>query len=1035
MPPRQTTTKKPDMKKPYLKVQGMHWYGKSLFKGLMILLFFPLSLSAQNQKGLKETNNTAEIPGQLKGKISTIYGEPLFGVSVKDKRTGTVVSSDKNGNYALLIDSGDLAVFSLKGYLSQELTITGSKLNVVLAESEKPQTVVQRLYDTQKKTNSILSSESVYTKDLLSSPVTALNNALSGRLSGLSTLQSTGIPGLDAAGYALRGQDPTIIVNGIPRDLISIDFEEIESVTVLKDALATAMLGNRSSGGAILITTRKGEVGKQKISFTAQTGLQSPVKLPKTLDAYTYANLYNEALLNDGKAAVYTASDLDAFRTGSDPMGHPNVDWYKEILRNNAPFTRYNLNTSGGGNNARYFLAVDYLDQQGLLKTSDKNSYNTNSDFKRYIVRTNIDVDLTKNLMVNLNLFGRIENGNSPGARNVLSLNGRDVNLGVNSIFNALASTPNGAYPLRNPNGSLGGNKDYQNNIYGQSTQSGYTLSYGREMSADLSMKRTLDDVTKGLWLKGLISFNTNLSEVTSRGKTFAVYQGQNTPAGVNYQRFGTDGTIVAGTSLNTYQYKNFYSELSAGYDRTFGNHHVKALANANIQNISVYSDLPLTYQTLAGSVSYDYKEKYLAEVVMSYSGLNRYADHKRFGFFPAAGLGWNIAKESFIADHVKWLNTLKLRTSYGRTGNANAGYFVYNQYFADGDGYYFGGGSGTYVYSVKELTLANANVTWEKADKFNLGLDLGLFNDKLTLTTEYYHNKFFDLLQERGKNTTIIGNTYPMENIGTVNFSGLDFTASYRNHLNNFNYFVSGNVTANSKIIKFQDEVFRQYDWMKRTGQRTDQTYGYEADGFYQNAADIANSPKTEGYNPVPGDLKYKDLNGDGIINQFDVKGLKNNKPIIYYGLSFGFDFKGFDFSALLQGAQNRMIYLSGNTQWEFQNEGKGQAFEHHLNRWTPETAATATYPRLAVGSNPNNQATSSFWLRSGNYMRLKNMEVGYTIPQRLAARIKLASIRVFANGMNLFTISDNKGIDPEVFGTAYPALRTVNAGINIKL
>lgn len=1023
------------MKKPYLKVQGMQVYGKSLFKGLMILLFFPLSLSAQNQKGGQESKNVAEIPGQVKGQITTIYGEPLYGVSIKDKTTGITVSSDKDGNYSLLIDSGEVAVFTLKGYLSQELTVTGSKLNVVLAESEKQQTVVQRLYDTQKKVNSILSSESVYTKDLLSSPVTALNNALSGRLSGLSTLQSTGIPGLDAAGYALRGQDPTIVVNGIPRDLISIDFDEIESVTVLKDALATGMLGMRSAGGAILITTKKGEAGKQKISFTAQTGLQTPVNLPKPLDAFNYASLYNEALLNDGKAPVYTSADLEAFRTGSDPMGHPNVDWYKEILKDNAPFTRYNLNTSGGGNNARYFLAVDYLDQQGLLKGSDKNSYSTNSDFKRYIVRTNIDVDLSKNLMVNLNLFGRIENGNSPGAASIGSLNGRDVNLRVNSIFNSLATTPNGAYPLRNPDGSLGGNKDFTNNIFGQSTQSGYTLSYGREMSADVSFKRTLDDVTKGLWLKGLVSFNTNLSEVTARGKSFAVYQGQNGPTGVTYKRFGTDGTIVAGTSINTYQYKNFYSELSAGYERTFGDHHVKALANANIQSIYISSDLPLSYQTLAGSVAYDYKEKYLAEVVMSYSGLNRYADNKRFGFFPVAGLGWNIAKESFIADHVKWLNTLKLRTSYGRTGNANAGYFVYNQYFADGDGYYFGGGSGTFVYSVSEQTLANANITWEKADKFNLGLDLGLFNDKLTLTTEYYHNKYFDLLQIRGKNSSIIGNTFPLENIGTTNYSGLDFTASYRNHLNNFNYFVSGNFTANNKIIKYQDEVFRQYDWMKRTGQRTDQTFGYQADGFYQNATDIANSPKTEGYIPVPGDLKYKDLNGDGIINQFDQEALKNNKPIVYYGLSFGFDYKGFDFSALLQGAENRMIYLSGVTQWEFQNEGKGQAFERHLGRWTPETAGTATYPRLAIGSNPNNQATSSFWLRSGNYMRLKNMEVGYTIPQRLAARIKLASIRFFANGMNLFTISDNKGIDPEVYGTGYPALRVINAGINIKL
>lgn len=1023
------------MMKFYLKALGPYAYGKFLFTGLLFVVLFPIFSFAQVEKRDKGTVSTVVTSGVLSGLLTNIYGEPLFGVQVRNKSGSTAVTSDSKGQYSLLIDSGEVAVFSLKGYLTKEINVSGGKFDLVLTESEKPQNSVYRLYDTQNRSSSILSTESVYTRDLLSSPVTAINNALTGRMSGLSTLQSTGIPGLDASNYFLRGQSPTILINGVPRDVSSIDPEEIESVTVLKDALATAMLGVRGSGGAILITTRKGEVGKQKISFTAQRGLQTPMRMPKPLNAFNYATLYNEALANDGKAPVYSAEDLEAYRTGSDPMGHPDVNWYKEILRNNAPFTRYNLHTSGGGNSARYFVGVDYLDQRGLLKTSDENTYNTNSDFKRYIVRTNIDVDLTSNLMLNLNLFGRIENGTAPGGSGVATFNGRSVNLGINTIFASLATTPNGAYPLFNPDGSLGGNKDYQRNIYGQSVRSGYTLSYSREMSADLSLKRDLKDVLKGLWVKGFVTFNTNLAEVTPRGKTFAVYQGKNDPSGVTYQRFGTDGTIAAGTSTNTYQYKNLYSELSAGYDQSFGGHHIKALATANIQSISIYSDLPLTYKTLGGTFSYDYKAKYLAEVVMSYSGLNRYRDGKRYGFFPAAGLGWNIAKEDFIANHLKWLNTLKLRSSYGRTGNANAGYFVYNQYFADGDGYYFGTGSGTFVFSVGEQTLANPNVTWEKADKFNLGVDLGLFQDKLTLTAEYYNNKFFDLLQTRGKNTSIIGNTFPLENIGRIRYKGIDLNAAYRDHVKNFNYFIAGNVTSNNNVIEYSDEVYREYDWMKRTGQRTDQTFGYIAEGFYQNASDIANSPKTEGYNPVPGDIKYRDLNKDGIINQFDVTGLKNKRPIIYYGLNFGFDYKGFDFSALLQGAQNRSVYVNGPTQWEFQSEGKGQAFEQHLNRWTPATAATATYPRLSIGSNPNNQASSSFWLRSGNYMRLKNMELGYSLPSRLAAKVKLASIRVFVNGMNLYTFSGTKDYDPETFGVAYPAQRIVNAGINIKL
>ncbi|WP_316794500.1 TonB-dependent receptor [Pedobacter frigoris] len=996
-----------------------------LRRRLLLLQFIgfslvPITALAQNNQKAKKIQKEEMIPGTVKGVISDIYGEPLFGVNILNKSKNESTTTDRNGKYTIYAETGETVVVTLNGYLTREIEASGQNLDLSLTESTQTEKTYNTLYGPRKKSTSIQSYADVYSRELAQSPTVSYLNALTGRLPGLTTLQANGEPGNDFVGASIRGVAPQVLVNGIPRSFASIDPEQIESITILKDALSTVMLGQRSSGGVILIKTKQGEVGKQKVSFTAQRGIQSSTRMPKTLDAYNYATLFNEALRNDSKAEIYTAADLQAYKDGSDPVGHPNVDWYDEILKPSSPFTRYNLNTSGGGNNARYFVSVDYMNQDGLYKTSDDNSYNTNVNYKRYLLRSNIDVDITKNLVVNLNLFGAIENGNYPGGSN---------------LYGALASTPNNAYPLFNRNGSLGGNNDFQNNIWGLSTRSGYTLSYDRTISADISLKRTLDDVIKGLFVKATLSFNTGLGDATNRTKTFAVYkETPNLTGGYDYQKFKVDGVQNAGSSTNTAQTKNLYTEFQMGYDRSFGKHNLNALVNGNIQNMYINGpNLPLDYKTLAGSFSYNYDEKYMLEVAMSYSGLNRYIDNQRYGYFPAAGVAWNISKEDFIKDNVSWINNLKLRASYGKTGNANIGYFVYDQYYVDGVGYYFGT-SATFAYTKTESALANPNATWEKAKKLNIGLDADFFNNTFNITVDYYKNRFYDLMQQRGKSSAIIGNTYPLENIGITDYRGLDLQATYRNHVNNLNYFVSAIISSGSNKIVYQDEVYREYNWMQRTGQSSSQTFGYIADGFFQSAAEINASPKIAGYNPVPGDIKYKDLNGDNVINQFDITSLRSNKPMVYYSLNFGVNYKGFDFSALLQGARNRTIYLSGATEWEFQNNGLGQAFEHHLDRWTPATAATATYPRLTVGSNVNNQASSSFWLQNGNYLRLKNVEVGYTLPGRLSNKVGLSSIRVFANGLNLFTQSELDRVDPETIGSIYPAQRVVNMGINIK-
>ena len=975
-------------------------------------------------------NNQLNVAGTVKD----VFGNPLFGVKVSIKDIGTEVTTDKKGQYKITVVEGDVLIFTLNGYLIKEVAATEAVINVTLDENQKKRAATPILYGEQSVVTNLQSTSTVYNSDLIKMPVAGINNALSGRLAGLYTLQSSGRPGADGTSITVRGNSPLVLVNGVPRDYPSIDPEEIESITILKDGLSTVLLGQQASNGVIMITTRKGEIGRQRISVTAQSGLQSAIKLPKPLGALDYATLYNEALANDGQAPRYSASDLDAWAKGTDPVFHPDVDWYSTILRKNTNFSRYNLNTYGGGNSTRYFLDLDYLDQNGILKQEANNTYSTNTDYKRYLVRTNIDIDITPTTFLNLNLFGRIQNGNQPGGMgaNNVNLNASSTlsSFGGNSIFARLASTPNNAYPVFNPNGSLAGSSDYQTNLWAATTQSGYFYNSTRDVSADISLKKTLDNVTKGLWLKGLASFNTSVSENIIRTKTYAVYK----LASVNpdvYQKFGLDGQ-QGNVSTNNGQSRNLFVDFSAGLDKTYGDNSIGVLLKYNSQNAQNANQIPMIYNNFVGKVNYNYKEKYLAELALSYSGLNRYQESKRYGFFYGFGLGWNLAKEDFLKD-TKWINALKVRANYAYTGNANAGYFAYNQYYVTGSTYNYGT-TPTAVIGTTEGTVANPNITWEKANQYNFGIDASLFNNKVTIAADYFNNENFDLIQTRGRNSTLFGTSYPAENIGISRYSGLEFDLKYANNIGNFNYYIAPNVFSLQKIIQYQDEIDRPYAWMVRTGQREDQTYGYVADGLFQSQAQINSSAKIQGYAPIPGDIKYKDLNNDGIINELDIQSLKNNNPVWFYGVNLGFSYKGFDFSALLQGVQNRYIYLSGSTEWAFQSSGLGQAFEQNLGRWTPATATTATQPRLTIGSNPNNEATSSYWLHNGSYIRLKNIELGYSLPKPITNKLKLASIRVFVNAVNSATISAYDRVDPEVYGTGYPLQKVINAGLNVK-
>jgi TonB-linked SusC/RagA family outer membrane protein len=874
----------------------------------------------------------------------------------------------------------------------------------------------QVLYGVQQKKKSTASISEIYSTDIQKTVSTSYAGMLTGRMAGLYSLQFSGEPGADFPALVLRGQAPFVMIDGTPRSYNSINPEQIESVTLLKDAVSTAMAGMRASSGILLITTKKGQESAPVIQFNAMAGTQRPTKLPKFLNAYDYARLYNEALANDGKAPVYTQADLDAYQNGSDPIGHPDVDWQKEVLNKQASISRYDLSISGGSPTVHYFADLDYLNQQGLLKKSPTTVYNTAAEYKRYIFRTNVSVDLNKAFNAFLNVFTRVQNFNEPGAT-------------TPGIFGNFLNTPNSAYNILNTDGSLGGNREYQNNMYGQAFRSGYRPSYSRDFNVDLGLKAKLG---KGFWIKGMASINAYLLESTNRSKALVIFQQKGTTGTPEYQQFGTTSDQANTVTVGS-QNRRFYTEVSGGYSKEIGKHNIDAVIVASNDNNFENTDLDYNYRGISGKISYSYDQKYLAEVAVAYNSNDRFPQGRRYGTFPAIGLGWNISRESFMRHRPSWMNELKIRASVGKTGNADPRYYAYNQYYTAGSGYNFGE-TVTSVSGVQQGALANPYLTWEKALKINGGIDASFFNNKLVFNLDYFNNRLYDLLQPRGQSSEILGNTYPDQNIGVNRYSGFELQLTYQNKIGAFSYFISPNASTLKTTVVFQDEVNRAYDWMRRTGQPVGQPFGYVAEGLFQSVTEINSSAKPAGMILVPGDIKYKDLNKDGVIDASDQTAIGNKKPVFYYGVNLGGSWKGFDLTVLLQGVQNINIYRAGDSYWEFDDNGKGQAYAHHLNRWTPGNAANATYPRLTVGNNLNSSQFSSYWIQSGSYMRVKNIELGYSFSTKLIKHAGLSGARLFLNGTNLFTITSLKDADPENPSYNYPIQKVLVAGVTLK-
>ena len=911
------------------------------------------------------------------------------------------------------------------------------------------------------KSNTLGASSTVYTNDLIKYQSATILTGLQGRLKGLNVSPFRGmqllrtdantksdivgaIPNVGGGIYgdnsefliSARGQSPVAIVDGVERDLYSIDPEAIESVTIQKDALSNMFLGMRSSRGALIITTKNPDAkGGFHLSLTGKLGISSALKSgPNPLSAYQYAYLLNEALLNDGKSPLYTYDDFEAYRNGTSPYLHPDVNWKDAIMNNSTTSQAYNLNVTGGGRVAQYFVSLGYYSENGLFKTSDANSYNTNFKYNRYLITSKVNINVTDEFKVSMSLMGRIEKGNQPGG-----ISG----TGYSDLLSNVWQTPNNAYPVLNPNGTYGGNASYTQNLYAQTTGSGYISSNTRDVVGTINLKYDFDKLVRGLSVGATGNISSQVRNAIVRTKQAQVFQYSITQQGNEaYDKYGdVSSQTNSYRSVSTYQY--MYGKMYVDWERQFGMHGVKASLWGDTRTILNNYDLPMIPSNIGQKVEYNYDNKYFAQAAVTESYYNRYDNGRRWGTFWAVGLGWDISKEKFM--EASKIDQLKLRATYGHTGNGidNAGYFSYlKRYNEDGGFWYSNGTSMSNGGSVSEISpLANTLLTWEKGRKVNVGLDLTLLKNRLTLSADYYNDYYYDILQSRGKSIQLLGIAYPAENIGKTRYYGLETQLSWQDHIGKVNYYVSANWSMEQNKRLFMDEQYVPYDYLKMTGQPTGTIYGLVATGFL-TAKDIADGyPVMNGFNNIQaGDVKYKDMNGDGEINEFDRTVIGGDKPTCYFGIDLGFEWKGLEVTALIQGAYNRDLYNSDRTLLEgFQVIGQsyGQAYTNLLNRWTPETAETATYPRLTAGGNMynyGNNRNSSLFVQNGNYIRLKNATVSYKLPENFC-RNYLGGLRVkiFVQGQNLLTWSRTRLQDPEVTFTSYPLQRTITTGINL--
>lgn len=873
-------------------------------------------------------------------------------------------------------------------------------------------------------------------------------NTLYGEITGLTVMQGSGEPGNDSPSLTARGvgtfsastrstRDVLVIVDGFESTLEQLTVDEIENITLLKDAAATAIYGMKGANGVLVVNTKRGKIQPLQIDINAQVGVNTPQRMPQFLNSYNYAALYNEACVNDGLVPYYSDAALAAYHEHTDQYLYPDVNWADEILSKTSIQQNYNVSFRGGNNVVRYFTMLGTSQNNGFFKGTDpKRDVSANTGLTRYNIRANIDVNVTNELVAEMRMAANIQDKQGPAG-------------GAWNYYNKIASIQPNAFPVHNPDGTYGGNATYSNPV-GDLLETGLNSYDARNIQAQIRLKYDMSALLKGLSAHVGYSFNNYFLGQRNKSKKYTYYSlTQLQDGSLNYnQHSETTSMSIDEGSNNQWRNQSFVAGLSL--NNVFAKKHgidftTEWFADETVNNTYETSDdglkdrqFPYRYIGLRGHLGYTFNDRYTADFSYAYQGTDLYARGHRFGFFPAASVGWIVSNEDFMNDS-KVVTYLKPRVSYGLVGNSaimGSKRYAYTADYSYTGGYYKGKDQNVSVSGIAEGSVANPNLTWEKEKRFNVGVEATLFG-KLDIDLDYFHHNRYDILVDpAGTVSAVYGVKFTSMNLGEVTNKGFELSMRYEEQIaDKAKFYAQLNAWYSKDKVNYMAEEQRAYANLQRTGHTIDQGFGLKALGLFRDWEEIQNSPVQTFGDYQPGDIKYEDVNGDGQIDGDDVTAIGyNSLPRFSGSLVLGFKYAGFDIETMLYGIAGRTAYLSGNTYWAFQNQYAAPISA--VDRWTPETAETATYPRLSTMAVQNNTQYSSFWQHDGSFLKMRYLELGYTLPENVAKKVLAKNIRLFLNGTNLFSLHgmlNMRNADPEGL-SGMPAMRTISVGAQLK-
>ena len=1030
---------------------------------LFVFLGLTVSALAQNQM-------------EVVGTVVDGAGEPIIGanVTVKDAK-GLGAITDIDGNYKIKVKEYQTLRFSYIGFETVETLVKPgmNRVDITLAEEKvnAVDEVVVTGMGTQKKLTVTGAVTNVNMEDLKHYTTSNFSNTLAGNVPGILAFQSSGQPGKNTSEFWIRGiatfgasAKAYILVDGFERDNIDdINIEDIESFSVLKDASATAIYGSKGANGVILITTKHGKAGKINISAKVEGSYNTRTITPQFVSGDEYANYINEARVTRNLGVLYQPVELEIIKNGLEPDLYPNVDWQDLLLKDGAWSTRANLNISGGGETARYYASMAYTNDEGMYKTDQtlRDKYNTNANYQRFNYRLNLDVDITKTTLLKLGVSGNLNKRNSPGLGDS-SVWGQL--FGYNALYSPLIYS-NGYYPYKAP---AGGSGDNYVNPWVSSTQTGYNTEWDNNIQANVTLEQDFSFITKGLRFTGRFGYDTYNSNAIHHRRMPALYTVRNRDTETGQLVFDKVSDIkdMTQSSENSGSRREFL-DLLLHWDRMFWQAHtfgvnVKFTYDQNITTQNLGDDIKNSISKknmgLAAQATYNFKNRYFLDFNFCYNGSENFADGHRWGFFPAFSVAWNLGEEPFMRKLCPWMDMFKIRFSYGKVGSDTTGSDRFPYLYtivrnSDGNNGYTFGQSSNHFGGAYYSQVASPYVTWEVALKKDLGLDIVLFNNKFSLTFDYFHEKRTGIYMSRSFLPAIAGlESTPKANVGAVTSQGFDGNFKYEQRFGDWNITLRGNMTYSKNRIDEYDEENNVYSYQYQRGYRIGQVRGLIAEGLFADYDDIRNSPKQTFGDVQPGDIKYKDVNGDGVINDGDICAIgATDRPNLIYGVGLSVQWKWFDLNLHFQGAGKSTFMTYGKCVYAFSENQWGNIFKGMLDdRWVDASTAellgiqanenvAASYPRLSYGGNANNFRNSTFWLRDGRYLRLKNLDFGFTMPKQIVNKIHFQNIRFYVAATNLFFLHKKfSDWDPESLqprGEDYPITKAVTVGVQVSL